>query len=333
MQWQTFGDISGVNGSAESIQKTAEGGYVIAGWIYYTYGGSDAWILKLDGNGNVQWTKAFGGTGYNYAYSVQQISDGGYIVAGMTGSFGAGGSDAWVFKLDGNGNMQGQKTYGGTVNDYIYSIQQTSDGGYIVAGETGSFGAGGSDAWILKLDATGEVPGCSAIGTSGAIVNNTGATVTSTTLIGTDTNVSPQTITVSTTDTNAIVTEACPFEEDDPAITYTGTWILRALPSCSGRALKYSCETGAKANFSFNGTGIKWVLTKASIGGKAKACLDGNVMCKTLDLYSATTLFQQIVYKIGLTAGPHTVTIEVLGQKNPYSTNYCVDIDAFEVVP
>ena len=71
---------------------------------------------------------------YDYANSIQQTSDGGYIVAGETMSFGAGGSDAWVLKLDGNGNVQWQKTYGGTGNDYANSIQQTSDGGYIVAG-------------------------------------------------------------------------------------------------------------------------------------------------------------------------------------------------------
>ncbi len=70
------------------------------------------------------------------AYSIQQTSDGGYIVAGYTESFGAGDCDAWVIKLDANGNVQWQKTYGGRSDDEAYSIQQTSDGGYIVAGDT-----------------------------------------------------------------------------------------------------------------------------------------------------------------------------------------------------
>jgi hypothetical protein len=332
MIWQTFGNLYSGYGSAECIQQTSDGGYIVAGWTNYSSGGSDAWVSKLDGNGNKQWAKVYGGTGYNYAYSIQQISDGGYIVAGMTRSFGAGKNDAWLLKLDGDGNMQGQKTYGGTSDDNAYSIQQASDGGYIVAGETESFGAGGSDAWILKLDAAGEIPGCSAIGTSGAIANNTSAT-TSASVAGTDTSISPQTSTVSTKVTTALVIEACPYEDNDPAITYTGTWILHSCSSCSGGALRYSCETGAKADFSFAGTGIKWIVAKAPMLGKAKACLDGNAVCKTVDLYSATTLFQQILQKTGIISGSHILTIEVLGEKNPYSTNYCIDIDAFQVVP
>ncbi len=70
------------------------------------------------------------------AYSIQQTSDGGYIVAGYTYFFGAGGWDAWIIKLDAKGNVQWQKTYGGKDDDEAYSIQQTSDGGYIVAGYT-----------------------------------------------------------------------------------------------------------------------------------------------------------------------------------------------------
>jgi hypothetical protein len=128
----------------------------------------------------------------------------------------------------------------------------------------------------------------------------------------------------------AEVTEACPFEEDDPAITYTGNWILRPCPSCSGGALRYSCEAGAKAEFSFDGTGIKWVVAKAKMAGMAKVCKDETV-CKTVDLYSGTAEFQKILQKAGFAPGPHTLTIEVLGQKNPSATDYCIDIDAFEV--
>jgi bacillopeptidase F len=130
-----------------------------------------------------------------------------------------------------------------------------------------------------------------------------------------------------------MITEACPYEENDPALTYTGTWNLHACSSCSSGALRYSCETGAKADFSFTGTGIKWIVAKAPMLGKAKACLDGTEVCKTVDLYSATTLFQRILQKTGIISGPHILTIEVLGEKNPSSTNYCIDIDAFRVVP
>ena len=156
-----------------------------------------------------QWIKTYGEAGGDLAYSIQQTSDGGYIVAGYTASFGAGGGDAWVLKLDGNGNVQWQKTYGGTNHGYTYSIQQTSDGGYIVAGETASFGAGNGDAWVLKLDGNGNIYDCSVVKTSNAQVIDTSATVQDTNVAGIDTNVSPQTSTASVSNTNAVVSELC----------------------------------------------------------------------------------------------------------------------------
>ena len=97
--------------------------------------------------------KTYGGTGNDWAYSVQQTSDGGYIVVAITESFGAG--NIFLIKTDANGNVQWAKTYGGTDWEEAYSIQQTSDGGYIVAGYTGSFDAGG--AFLVKTDANGNV--------------------------------------------------------------------------------------------------------------------------------------------------------------------------------
>jgi len=142
---------------AWSIQQTSDGGYILAGYTESFGSSNDAWILKLDANGNVQWQKAYGGTSYDWGILIQQTSDGGYIVAGETNSFGSGWGDAWILKLDANGNVEWQKAYGGSNYDWANSIQQTSDGGYIVAGETYSFGSGFGDAWILKLDANGNV--------------------------------------------------------------------------------------------------------------------------------------------------------------------------------
>jgi outer membrane protein assembly factor BamB len=122
------------------------------------------------------------------------------------------------------------------------------------------------------------------------------------------------------------------FEENDLAISYTGTWNTYTCPSCSGGVLKYSGISGAKADFSFNGTGIKWIVTKANMLGKAKVYLDG-VYMGMVDLYSSTPKFQVVLQKTGLSYGSHKVTIEVSGQKNPNSTNYYIDIDAFDVVP
>jgi uncharacterized delta-60 repeat protein len=144
---------------AHSIQQTSDGGYIVAGYTDFWGAGRrlDFWVLKLNGRGDVVWQKTYGGEDDDEAYSIQQTSDGGYIVAGYTQAFGAGLDDFWVLKLDSSGHIQWQKTYGGEDDDEAYSIQQTSDGGYIVAGRTKSFGAGGMDFWVLKLDASGDV--------------------------------------------------------------------------------------------------------------------------------------------------------------------------------
>jgi len=142
---------------ARSVQRTSDGGYIVAGRTSYFGGGSgDILLIKTDANGNLQWAKTYGGTDDDYAYSVQQTSDGGYIVAGGTLSFGAGVADIFLIKTDAFGNVQWAKTYGGMNADFAYSVQQTSDGGYMVAGTTFSFGAGG-DILLIKTDANGDI--------------------------------------------------------------------------------------------------------------------------------------------------------------------------------
>lgn len=122
------------------------------------------------------------------------------------------------------------------------------------------------------------------------------------------------------------------FEENDPAITYTGIWSNYACALCNAGGAKISNTTGAKADFSFNGTGIKWIVAKGPMMGKARVYLDG-VNMGLVDLYSPTLKYQVILPKTGLTPGNHTLTLEVSGQKNTSSTGYYIDIDAFEVVP
>jgi hypothetical protein len=151
------------------IIQTSDGGYVIAGETYSFGTGSsdvysDVYVIKLDANGNLQWTKTIGGKYHDLGHSIIQTSDGGYAIAGSTISFGAGWEDVYVVKLDANGNLQWTKTIGGPVGDWGHSIIQTSDGGYAITGYTESFGAGEKDIYVVKLDANGNLQWTKTIG-------------------------------------------------------------------------------------------------------------------------------------------------------------------------
>ncbi len=141
----------------KSVWQTQDGGYIVAGQTS-SFGAGDynLWVLKLSSAGVVTWEKRYGGTSDDYAGSIQQTQDGGYILTGHTFSFGEGITDAWILKLDSTGGATWQKTYGGSGEDAIDSIRQTQDGGYIAAGSTTSFGAESSDVWIMKLNSAGR---------------------------------------------------------------------------------------------------------------------------------------------------------------------------------
>jgi hypothetical protein len=139
-QWaSTYGGV--FYDSVFSIQQTQDGGYIALGETYsFGAGDYDILVMKLDSAGAVTWQKAYGGSSRESAHSIGQTTDGGYILAGGTHSFGTGERDAWILKLDSAGAVTWEKVYGGVDVNSAHSIQQTQDRGYIVAGSTYSWG-------------------------------------------------------------------------------------------------------------------------------------------------------------------------------------------------
>ena len=161
LSWaKTFGGNS--HEYAYSVSKTSDGGFVVAGnSSSFGAGSYDFLVLKGDSSGNLLWAKAFGGSNYECASAVWETPDGGYSLAGYTTSFGATGYDFLVLRLDSNGTLSWAKVFGGAGDDQASSISQATNGGYVIAGATGSFGAGSNDFLVLKLDLNGDIPGCS----------------------------------------------------------------------------------------------------------------------------------------------------------------------------
>jgi predicted secreted protein len=156
MAWNKTYSLGTASWACTGIQ-TADGGYAMTGVTYPTTK-RDAWLIKTDSSGNMLWNKTYGGTGDDTGWALVQMDDGGYAIGGVTSSFGAGGKDGWLIRTDSSGNMLWNKTYGGAGTDWPDDIIRTSDGGYVLAGFTDSFGAGSTDLWLIKTDELGVVP-------------------------------------------------------------------------------------------------------------------------------------------------------------------------------
>jgi hypothetical protein len=167
LQWARI--IGGTNVDAGyTIIQSNDGGIIVAG-ITFSFGAglNDMYIVKLDSSGTLQWNRAIGGAGYDYANSIIKTTDGGFALAGYTESFGSGSADMYIVKLNASGMLQWSRTAGGTSLDYASSIIQTIDGGYAVTGATRSFGSGSADFYIVKLDAFGTIQWSRTIGGTG----------------------------------------------------------------------------------------------------------------------------------------------------------------------
>jgi len=164
-EWnRTFGGSSDDVGTY--CQQTKDGGYIITGytssygadapysWLIKAPHRGDIWLIKTDSHGNKEWDRVFGGLGKDLGFSVQQTKDGGYIITGGKKSFWIGNYDAWVIKTDPKGNLEWDRVFGGSGEDLGFSVRQTEDDGYIVAGYTSSYG--GKKVWFFKLDSEGN---------------------------------------------------------------------------------------------------------------------------------------------------------------------------------
>jgi len=164
MEWnRTYGGTG--NDEAYSLVATSDGGYALAGIGNQTSNfwgeGGDFWLVKTDANGVMRWNRTYGGTGNDEAHSLVVTSDGGYAIADTWNysSYVAGnGGDLWLVKTDASGNMQWNRTYGGTGNDEAYSLVATSDGGYALAGTWNHTDSPyGDEFWLIKTDAFGNM--------------------------------------------------------------------------------------------------------------------------------------------------------------------------------
>jgi hypothetical protein len=142
----------------DQLLRLPTGGYILTGFVDYVVGGNtaDIYLIKTDSQGNIAWAKNIGGNDNDFGYSLDLTSDGGYIITGETRSYGAGGYDLFLMRTDSLGDTLWTKTYGGISNDCGNSVKQVTGGGYVVVGNTRSFGAGNNDIWLLKTDSLGD---------------------------------------------------------------------------------------------------------------------------------------------------------------------------------
>jgi hypothetical protein len=155
---------------SNSIEVTSDGGFIILAETINFIGNdknSDILVIKVNSEGIIQWSKVFGGNGTDYAYSIQQTKEGGFVIGGETNSYGVGEWDYYMLKLKADGAVEWSKTYGESGIDFGRYAQQTPDGGYIIGGNTVNYKADGFDVCLIKVNSTGEIEWTKVYGGSG----------------------------------------------------------------------------------------------------------------------------------------------------------------------
>lgn len=144
--------------NGNDVKQTLDNGYIITGSTSsFGQGNTDLYLLKLDSMGQIKFEKAIGNHDNEVGRSVVQLLDSSFVTVGYTNSIGFGGYDVYLIKTDKAGNVLWQKTIGGADWDFAYSLQQTTDGGFIIGGTTYSSGYGNADGYVIKTDALGNV--------------------------------------------------------------------------------------------------------------------------------------------------------------------------------
>ncbi len=188
-----------------------DGGYITAGYtLSYGAGKQDAWLVKFDSTGVIEWQKTYGGKKDDTAKSVRQTKDGGYVIAGITKLIGSYW-DAWLVKLDKEGVPAFQKYFGAEIGPQsANTVWETKDLGFLLAGYSESFGSGDADLWVIRTDKTGLInAACDATGDTAATVKDSAATVSDYTAEIATTHATPVAATLVAVTTQATTFVVC----------------------------------------------------------------------------------------------------------------------------
>jgi hypothetical protein len=140
-----------------SVRQTADGGYIVVGYTNsYGAGGEDVYLIRTDPAGDTLWTRTYGGPGSDNGWDVLETADGGFVVVGFTNSFGAGGDDIYMIATDAWGDTLWTRTFGGPGGELAWAMHRADDGGYVIAGQTNSYGSGDWDVFLVRTDAGGD---------------------------------------------------------------------------------------------------------------------------------------------------------------------------------